>query len=148
MMTLDELVHEYESEINGMYTDKFLDYFHNPRNIGDIVDPDGWAEDSGECNDTMSIYLKIRDDRIVDARFWTDGCGATIVCGSVVTELVKNKNVTEAINISASDIIRFLEDIPPENVHCAILAADTLQKALKDYADKNRQRNGVVQFTD
>lgn len=138
MMSLDELVREYESEINGLYTAKFLEYFHNPKNIGGMADPDAWAESAGECNDTMSIYLKIVDGRIVNARFWTDGCGATIVCGSVVTELAKNRYISEAININASDIIGVLEDLPPENVHCAILAADTLRKALRDYADRNK----------
>lgn len=138
-MTLDELVDEYESNMRQMYTKTFLDYFDNPRNLGDIINPDGYGEEAGECHDSMSIYLEIKDDYIKDAKFLTDGCAATIVCGSVVTDLAKNKHVSEAKNITAADIIEVLEDLPPENVHCAFLAADTLQKAIKDYyAKKNK----------
>lgn len=120
------------------FTEKFLDHINNPRNVGDIRNADGYAEDSGECHDTMAVSVKICENKVEDAGFWTDGCGATIACGSVVTELAKNRPISEAMKISASDIIAALGDIPPENVHCAILAAGTLQKALKDYCGKNR----------
>ena len=141
MMTLDEFVDQYVANIRQMYTKTFIDHFDNPRNIGDIIKPDGYAEDVGECHDSMAIYLEIKDDCIRDARFLTDGCAATIVCGSVVTELAKNKRVSEAMNITPSDIIQVLEDLPPENVHCAILATNTLRKAIKDYYAK---RNGQL----
>lgn len=128
---------DYNINTKGTVSERFLDHANNPRNMGDIINPDGYAENSGECNDTMAISLEIRDGKIVEVKFWTNGCGATIACGSVVTELAKDNKISEAVNIGASEIILTLEDIPPENVHCAFLAADTLQKAIKDYCAKN-----------
>lgn len=104
-----------------------------------INNPDGYAKVKGTCGDTMEMYIKIRDEKISECGFQTDGCGTTIVCGSVVTELALNKFFTQALAlISADQILKKLGGLPPSNIHCAQLAAETLRRALADYFNKRK----------
>ena len=125
-----ELVKE---EISKVYSQTVIDHAMNPRNVGNIEVADGYASVTGPCGDTMDIWLKVKDDTIVKATFMTDGCGTTIAAGSMVTELVKDKSVSQAFRTSQEDVLSALEGLPEENKHCALLAANTLRAAAKDY---------------
>jgi len=115
------------------YSAKTLEYSNNPVNMGRMNDPTASAWINGLCGDFMEIYLVIKDNKITDIKFYTDGCGITLACGSVVTLLAKNKNINDVLSISPNNIIEHLERLPVENIHCAILAANTLHKAIADY---------------
>ncbi len=115
------------------YTETVTDHIMNPRNVGSIQDADGFAHFTGPCGDTMEIWLRVKNDVIQNATFWTDGCGTTIAAGSMVTELAKGKAITEALKITEQDILDALGGLPEESQHCALLAATTLKEAIKDY---------------
>lgn len=121
------------TDLRSIYSDTVIDHAQNPRNMGSLDSPDGFASVTGSCGDTMEIYLRIRNDRILNASFVTDGCGATLAAGSMVTELAKGKAVLEAFKISREDVLNALGGLPKESQHCAQLAADTLKAALRDY---------------
>ncbi|MCX5718968.1 MAG: iron-sulfur cluster assembly scaffold protein, partial [Nitrospirae bacterium] len=105
-----------------MYSEKVMDHFMHPRNIGEIPDADGIGmEGNPVCGDVMKIYIKVKDDRIVDAKFQTFGCGAAIAVSSMVTEIVKSKTLDEALNISKATIANELDGLPPEKMHCSNL---------------------------
>ena len=120
-------------DMKKVYSEKTIDHFLNPRNLGEIPAPDGFGRITGPCGDTMEISLKVRDGRVVNTSFWTDGCGPSIASGSMVTELAKEKSVLEAQKITQQDILDALGGLPEESVHCALLAANTLKEAIKDY---------------
>jgi len=128
-----ELEQSVMEDMRKVYSEKTIDYFLNPRNLGQIPAPDGFARIAGLCGDTMEIYLRVRDDKIVQVSFWTDGCGTTIASGSVVTELAKGKSITEAWRINYKDILDALGGLPEDSRHCALLAAGALREAIKDY---------------
>lgn len=130
-----DVVKKYILDMWGNYSETVLDHALSPRNVGSIPGADGFGEGAGECEDTLAIWLRVVDDRVADARFWTDGCGTTIACGSMVTELVKGKTIKEAFLVDASKILEALGGLPRENVHCAFLAADALKKALNNYLE-------------
>jgi nitrogen fixation NifU-like protein len=135
-----ELEQSVMEDMKKVYSEKTIDYFLNPRNLGDIPAPDGFGKVIGPCGDTMEIFLKVKDDRVMNASFWTDGCGTTIASGSMVTELAKGKSVSEALKITQQDILDALGGLPEESIHCALLAANTLKEAIKHYLDfKNEQ---------
>ena len=115
------------------YSPETIDHFLNPRNLGEIPAPDGLGRIAGPCGDTMEIYLKVKDGKVMNASFWTDGCGPSIASGSMVTEMAKEKSVLEAQRITQQDILDALGGLPEESVHCALLAANTLKEAIKDY---------------
>jgi nitrogen fixation NifU-like protein len=120
-----------------MYTDKVMDYFANPRNVGEIKDADGVGEVGNvQCGDIMRIYLKIENSIIVDAKFKTFGCGAAIATSSMITEMVKGKTIEEALKISNNNVAEALGGLPPVKMHCSNLAADALNKAIEDYKEK------------
>lgn len=120
-----------------MYTDKVMDHFQNPRNVGEIPDADGVGEvGNAVCGDIMKIYLKIEDDRIQDIKFKTFGCGAAIATSSMVTEMVKGKTVAEALEITNKAVAEALDGLPPQKMHCSNLAADALHKAIEDYRSR------------
>lgn len=121
------------SEMRKQYSEATIDHFLNPRNLGEIPSPEGFARITGPCGDTMEIRLKVVDNKIVNISFWTDGCGTTIAAGSMVTELAKGKTVPEAMRISPDDVERALGGLPEDSRHCALLAANTLKEAIKDY---------------
>ena len=115
------------------YSETVIDHMRNPRNVGLIPNPDGQARITGPCSDTMEIWLRVRDGIIEQATFWTDGCGTTIAAGSMATELAKGKGVGEALRIAQQDVLDALGGLPDDSVHCALLAANTLREAVKDY---------------
>ncbi|MFB0558415.1 MAG: Fe-S cluster assembly scaffold protein NifU [Candidatus Bathyarchaeia archaeon] len=120
-----------------MYSEKVLDHFRNPRNVGEIEDADGVGTVGNPvCGDMMSIYIKVEDDRIADIKFKTFGCGAAIATTSMTTELAKGKTLDEAMKITRGDVADELGGLPPIKMHCSNLAADALHEAIKDYMKK------------
>ena len=117
----------------NIYSSVVMEHMRNPRNWGKLAQSDGYARITGPCGDTMEISLSISDDVIVECRFDTDGCGATVSCGSIVTEMVSGKSVARARKIDQSAILVYCGGLPEANRHCALLAANTLLKALDDY---------------
>ncbi|MDP2158016.1 MAG: Fe-S cluster assembly scaffold protein NifU [Nitrospirota bacterium] len=123
-----------------MYSDKVMDHFTNPRNVGDMEDADGVGQEGNPtCGDAMKIYIKVKDDRIVDAKFKTFGCGAAIAVSSMVTEMVKGKTLDEALAISKEAVANELGGLPPQKMHCSMLGSDALKKAIEDYRSKQKQ---------
>jgi len=121
-----------------MYTEAVMDHFTNPRNAGEIPDADGVGEvGNSVCGDIMKIYVKINDDRIVDIKFKTFGCGAAIATSSILTEMVKGKTLSEALKVTNKAVAEALGGLPPQKMHCSNLAADALQKAIADYGQRN-----------
>ena len=133
----DEMVNQMQEKImddmRKVYSEEVIELFLHPKNIGEIKEAEGYGKFTGPCGDTMEIYLKIKDDRISDAKFMTDGCGTTLVCGSTVTSLSKGKTIPEAMHITSKDILNRLGGLPQSDVHCSVLAANTLKKAIKNY---------------
>ena len=120
-----------------MYSEKVLDHFRNPRNVGEIEDADGVGTVGNPvCGDMMSIYIKVKDDRIDDVKFKTFGCGAAIATTSMTTELAKGKTLDEAMEITRQDVADELGGLPPVKMHCSNLATDALHEAVKDYRKK------------
>jgi len=120
-----------------MYSEKVLDHFRNPRNVGEIEDADGVGTVGNPvCGDMMSIYIKVKDDRIDDVKFKTFGCGAAIATTSMTTELAKGKTLDEAMEITRQNVADELGGLPPVKMHCSNLAADALHEAVKDYRKK------------
>lgn len=129
----EELEKSVMEDMRKTYSEKVIDHFLNPRNLGELEDADGLGKITGPCGDTMQICLRVKDGRITEATFMTDGCGTTIACGSMTTELAKGKAVTEALKITQEDILKSLDGLPEDDIHCSLLAADTLREALRDY---------------
>ena len=122
-----------------MYSEKVLDHFRNPRNVGEIEDADGVGSVGNPvCGDMMSIYIKVKDDKIEDIKFKTFGCGAAIATTSMTTELAKGKTLDEAMTITRQDVADELGGLPPVKMHCSNLAADALHEAIKDYRGKKK----------
>jgi nitrogen fixation NifU-like protein len=120
-----------------MYSEKVMDHFMNPRNVGEISDADGVGmEGNPTCGDAMQIFIKVENDRIVDAKFRTFGCGAAIAVSSMITEMVKGKTLNEALQISKEAVAQELGGLPPQKMHCSNLGADALRKAIEDYRSK------------
>ncbi|WP_027363486.1 Fe-S cluster assembly scaffold protein NifU [Desulfotruncus alcoholivorax] len=122
-----------------MYTEKVMDHFENPRNVGEIPDADGVGQvGNPTCGDIMKIYLKIKDGIIEDIKFKTFGCGAAIATSSMVTEMAKGKTIEEALKLSNKAVAEALGGLPPKKMHCSNLAADALHAAIKDYESKQK----------
>ena len=121
------------NEMRENYSEIVVDHVMNPRNVGNMDDASGFARITGPCGDTVEIWLKVRDATITESTFMTDGCGTTIAAGSMVTELAKGKTVIRAQKISQQDVLSALGGLPEESQHCALLAANTLREAIKDY---------------
>lgn len=117
-----------------MYNDKVIDHFTNPRNVGEMPEPDVVGESgSFKCGDTMKIYLKVEKDKIVEVKFQTFGCGAAIASSSMLTEMVKGKTLEEAERVTNEDVAAQLGGLPPLKMHCSNLAADALRDAINRY---------------
>ena len=117
-----------------LYSDKVLDHFSNPRNVGELADANGIGEvGNAVCGDIMKMYLKIDQGIIADVKFKTFGCGAAIATSSMATELIKGKSIDEALNISNKAVITALDGLPPAKVHCSVLAEQAVRAALADY---------------
>lgn len=124
-----------------MYTEKVMDHFTNPRNVGEIENADGVGEvGNAKCGDIMRIYLDVEGDIIKDVKFKTFGCGAAVATSSMVTEMVKGKTIDEAMVISNAAVAEALGGLPPAKMHCSNLAADALHKAIEDYKDKQTKK--------
>lgn len=124
---------KYVLDMVGKYSETAIDHARNPRNVGNIPKADGFAQEEGECGDTLAIWLSVKDNRIARATFWTDGCGSSIACGSMITEIATGRTVEDALTIEPGDVLKELGGLPEDHVHCAVLAAHTLNQALKDY---------------
>jgi nitrogen fixation protein NifU and related proteins len=122
----------------GPYSDKVMDHFMHPRNMGEIEDASGVGEvGNPACGDVMRLYLKIEDGKIVDAKFKTFGCGAAIASSSMTTEMIKGKSIDEALKLSNEAVSEALGGLPPAKQHCSVLAEEALQAALEDYKKKH-----------
>lgn len=128
-----------------MYTKKVMDHFMNPRNMGEIENADGIGEvGNAKCGDIMKIFLTIEDDVVKDAKFKTFGCGAAIASSSMATELLKGKTVEEAWELSNKAVVDALEGLPPQKIHCSVLAEEGIHMAINDY----RNRKGLGPWKD
>ena len=133
----------------ALYSEKVMDHFRNPRNVGVIEDADGIGEvGNAKCGDIMKIYLKIKDDTIEDVKFETFGCGSAIASSSMATELIKGKPVSEALRLSNKAVVEALDGLPAVKVHCSVLAEEAIKSALKDYYEKNGIAYDARQFPD
>ncbi len=122
----------------ALYSDKVMDHFQNPRNVGKMDDADGIGEvGNAKCGDIMRMYIKVKDGIITDCKFNTFGCGSAIATSSMATELIKGKPVEEALQLSNQAVVEALDGLPPQKIHCSVLAEEAVQAAVKDYYDKN-----------
>ena len=125
---------------NTQYSEKVMEHFLNPHNVGELPDADGVGNVGNPvCGDIMRLYIKVQDGRIVDARFKTFGCGATIATSSMVTDLVKGKTLDEALQISNKAVAEALGGLPKVKMHCSVLAEEALRAAIEDYRKKQGQ---------
>lgn len=124
-----------------MYSEKVMDHFMNPRNVGDVPDANAVGEvGNAKCGDIMKISMKINDDGVIeDVKFKTFGCGAAVATSSIATEMIKGKTIDEAENLSNKAVIEALDGLPPAKIHCSVLAEQAVKAALKDYHDRNEK---------
>jgi len=123
-----------------LYSEKVLDHFKKPRNVGELKDADGEGTVGNPvCGDMMTMYIKVKDDRIEDVKFKTFGCGAAIATSSMTTELAKGKTLDEAMKITRQSVADALDGLPPVKMHCSNLAADALHEAIKNYREKKEK---------
>jgi nitrogen fixation NifU-like protein len=123
-----------------MYSEKVMDHFTNPRNVGEIEDADGIGEEGNPvCGDAMKIYIKVKDDVITDLKFKTFGCASAIAVSSMVTEMAKGMTIEEASKITKASLAEALDGLPPQKMHCSNLGADALHKAIEDYKSKQKK---------
>ena len=122
----------------ALYTETVMDHFTHPRNVGEIPDADGVGEvGNAKCGDIMKMYLKIKDDRIEDAKFETFGCGSAIASSSMATELIKGKTIEEALAVTNKQVVDALGGLPAYKLHCSVLAEESIKAAVKNYYDRN-----------
>ena len=135
-----KLLEDLQKKVEYIEEQKFskvvINEFRNPSNFGILDDFNAVGEIKGPCGDTMKITLKIRNKKIIDARFWTDGCGATIACGSMLTKMIIDMSLKEAYNISDHDLTNALNGLPDGHLHCSMLAVNTLQMVIENYIEK------------
>ena len=132
-----------------LYSEKVMDHFRNPRNVGEIENADGVGEvGNAKCGDIMKMYLKIEDGVIVDVKFETFGCGSAIATSSMATELIKGKRVEEALSLTNQAVVEALDGVPAHKIHCSVLAEEAVRAAIKDYYDKNGIAYDAEQFCD
>ena len=133
----------------ALYSDKVMDHFRNPRNVGRIENADGVGEvGNARCGDIMTIYLKIDNDVISDVKFETFGCGSAIASSSMATELIKGKPISEAVQLTNKAVAEALDGLPAHKMHCSVLAEEAIKAALKDYYEKNNIEYDHAQFPD
>lgn len=122
----------------ALYSEKVMDHFTNPRNVGEIPDADGIGEvGNAKCGDIMKIYLKINGDIIEDVKFETFGCASAIASSSMATEMIKGKSLSDALEVTNRQVVDALDGLPPHKLHCSVLAEEAIKSAVKDYYDKN-----------
>ena len=133
----------------ALYSEKVMDHFRNPRNVGVIEDADGVGEvGNAKCGDIMKIYLKIEHDVIADVKFETFGCGSAIASSSMATELIKGKPVSEALKLTNKAVAEALDGLPTHKLHCSVLAEEAIKKALQDYYERAGIEYDHTQFPD
>ena len=133
----------------ALYSEKVMDHFRNPRNVGVIENADGVGEVGNPvCGDIMKIYLKIRDDTIADVKFETFGCGSAIASSSMATELIKGKPISDALQLTNKAVTEALGGLPAHKLHCSVLAEEAIKAALQDYYEKNGIEYDHSQFPD
>lgn len=122
-----------------LYSEKVMDHFANPRNVGEIEDADGIGEvGNAKCGDIMKMYIKVNDDIITDCKFKTFGCGAAVATSSIATEMIKGKSVDDALKLTNKAVVEALDGLPPQKIHCSVLAEQAVQAAVEDY---NKHKN-------
>ncbi|MBE6657482.1 MAG: Fe-S cluster assembly scaffold protein NifU [Ruminococcaceae bacterium] len=133
----------------ALYSEKVMDHFKNPRNVGKMEDADGIGEvGNAKCGDIMKMYLKIENGIIVDAKFNTFGCGSAIATSSMATELIKGKSIEEALTLSNKAVVEALDGLPTHKIHCSVLAEEAVKAAIRDYYDKNGIEYDKEKFCD
>ena len=133
----------------ALYSEKVMDHFTNPRNVGKLDDADGIGEvGNAKCGDIMKIYIKVRDNIIVDVKFNTFGCGSAIASSSMATEMIKGKPISEALELTNKAVAEALDGLPAHKLHCSVLAEEAIRAAIKDYYDKNGIEYDHAQFPD
>ncbi len=144
----EEMVKDLQRKIDRdeeeTYSKKVISEYRNPTNFGFIENPDATGQIKGPCGDTMRMDLRIKSNMIQDVCFWTDGCGASLACGNMLTSMIKGKNIDEANGISSEKLLEVLDGLPKEHQHCAKLAVDTLHEVIKDY--HKREDNAKIKF--
>lgn len=128
-----DLQSKIEQDEEKDYSKTVINEYRNPNNFGDIEEPDAFGEIKGPCGDTMKISLMIEDEKIINACFWTDGCGASIACESMLTKMITGKTVETALDITSEQLTDTLGGLPNEHLHCTVLTVNTLQEAIKNY---------------
>lgn len=133
----DRIVEEIQrwiiEEERALYSEKVIEEYHHPKNVGRMSEPDAIGIVHGWCGDTMEIYLRVNDRRIVEATFMTDGCGPSVACGSKLTTMIQGISIGKAGELSKDDLLTALDGLPEESLHCAELAVNTLQEAIANY---------------
>ena len=133
----------------ALYSEKVMDHFRNPRNVGVIEDASGVGQvGNAKCGDIMKIYLKIENDIIVDVKFETFGCGSAIASSSMATEMIKGKSIQDALKLTNQAVCEALDGLPAAKVHCSVLAEEAIKSALKDYYTRNGIEYDKSQFPD
>ena len=133
----------------ALYSEKVMDHFMNPRNVGIIENADGVGEvGNAKCGDIMKIYLKIENDTIADVKFETFGCGSAIASSSMATEMIKGKSIQDAMALTNKAVAEALDGLPLHKMHCSVLAEEAIKNALKDYYDRNNIPYDASQFPD
>ena len=134
---IDELAKRLETQVledaREVFSETVIEYAYNPRNMGEISDANGVGKIMGTCGDTVQIQIRVEDERIKESRFITDGCGTSIACGSMLTEMITGKTIKDALAITNEGLLRSLGGLPEENVHCSVLAVNVLREAIADY---------------
>ena len=122
-----------------MYSEKVMDHFSNPRNVGIIENPDGYGKvGSPACGDVMEIFLKIENDTIQDVKFRTFGCASAIATSSISTEMIMGKHINEAMELTNKAVAKALDGLPPVKMHCSVLAEEAIKEAIESYLEKNK----------
>lgn len=133
----------------ALYSEKVMDHFTNPRNVGKLEDADGVGEvGNARCGDIMKMYIKVNDGIITDVKFNTFGCGSAIASSSMATELIKGKPISEALTLTNKAVAEALDGLPAYKMHCSVLAEEAIRAAIKDYYDKNGIEYDKSQFPD
>ena len=133
----------------ALYSEKVMDHFENPRNVGKMPDADGIGEvGNAKCGDIMKMYLKIKDSRIEDVKFETFGCGSAIASSSIATEMIKGRTLEDALALTNQEVVDALGGLPAHKLHCSVLAEEAVKSAVKDYYDKNHIAYDKSRFPD
>jgi len=130
---IEEIQTRIFGNIRAAYNDTVADHAIRPRRAGSLPNPDGFASVHSDCGECMEMWLKVRDNRVADITFWTDGCAATIACGSMAAEIAAGKNVADLLHLDYMEIVNGLDGLPEGNYHCAELAVNAIKTAVKDY---------------